>query len=517
MPAKKAKIEKQGWYKPKITESSGNVLWGLKLARENRLYHDLIDISNSKNTPYKQELFSNLLRNSGHSQFRNEENVKKISNLLSQNDVNTAAQLRSVFIAGGEEKNNVVKTLLRKWTLSLPKRQNRTEWMLLNDYKNVSRAFISELYKNDYLRGKIEETLKPQQSEPHQAPVQEAQERPTKSKKSKTYKIINRVYGNVYGNVGKNVGGGTFTFGGEVKKPEQDEKYKKMMESILSYNVNLAEHLKTLKQEFGRPVERTAGGFEFVSYEKPEKKPEGKQAARGEVEQLGFGLKEKNEGQLELPFNKLNELINRARENPEKLSDLYNFNSKPAREEFDRMLFENEPSDQLQYNALKVLLKHRDFDRMARAVKSDNWGILKLEALEHIGSTINEANKDKAVGLFSDLLSDKDVDEYYLTIHKTLDDKVKNQKLRNYIFERLRQGLADAEDRMKLKMHTAANVSPEIKGLGEEALEDFLKPPEEVNNKKAFVEPDFKELRDYEAVRKELALFIKNSKKERET
>ncbi|MCL5011629.1 MAG: hypothetical protein M1594_01910, partial [Candidatus Marsarchaeota archaeon] len=446
MEKQKNEIQKQS--QDYVTK--GKKIWGLNVNRSFDVIGEMDRIASSKNSAYKKKLFSNLLVKSGHY---TQEHADKIAEILSARDNKTIIELQKILaLREKHEPNKIVESLTGNKLISF--RGKRVEDMLKENYNDVSKAFVNELHKSDFFMNKIEQVLKPTQA--FAQPLQEqfaAQAKPKKpgEKQGKkgsgtVYNVKN--YGSI-GNVGKNIGGKFVFKGVEVgQPPEQQENYNKMMESLLEYNKNISDHLKALKQELGKPVERAKGGFKITGFKKPEK-PESKKER--EAEQLGLGLKEKPvEGQLELPFNKLKNLIEEASKNPEfeNLRNLYNFNSKPARKEFDKIIFENQSGDEAQYNALKILLKNRDFNRMARAVKSENWGFSKLQALERIGSTINDSNKDEAIKIFSDLLKEKEVDEYYLTIHKTL-DKVRDEKTRKYIFEKIKPSLLEAEGKMK--------------------------------------------------------------------
>jgi hypothetical protein len=515
------------WEKPPLSFTIGSSIRGAKLHRDLEASFELSRIASSKTTPAKKELFSKILKNSNY--FNNEQ-IDKISDILSKRDEQTGLELHKMLYS--TKNNEVLKTIIKR--KFLPFKPRKVEWMLRNNYNNVAKAFVNELHKSDFFMNQIENALKPSQqpsqsSQPLQATAQEQPQSNTAGKKPKTkpatgknivYKIKN--YGTVYGGVGRSVGGGSYAFGGEAQQAAGQVDYKKMMESVLAYNKNIADHLKLLKQEIGKPVEKTKGGFEFVSSKtgKQVEKPAGQVEKTREPEQLELDLKEKSvEGQLELPFNKLNDLIKQATENPGKLKDLYNLNSDTAKKEFDRIVFENKQiTDEFQSEALKILLKNRDFDRLTKAVKSENWGILKLEALTRIGSVINNQNKDSAIKLFSSMLKEES-EEYYFRVHQSL-DRIKDKKLREEIFERLKPDLASVENLMKAKSRSERERlnKEENSVLNENDLNNFFKPPESaVESKKPAVEPALRNLSDYEAVRKELTQFIKNSKKERET
>ncbi len=511
MPKKEVQSREQNYV------TSGRKILGLNINRASRIHGEMDRVASSKNSQYKKKLFSDLLVKSG---YYSKEHANKISEILSSSDDKTINELQSVLVFNRiNEQNNVVKALTGNELLLF--RGRRVEDMLKNNYNDVAKAFVNELHKNDFFMNKIDDALTPKTPQPLLA-AQQVQHAPVDKSRNSTRRKKTYPASTVYNikNSGsiQNVGpskGSKFTFAGtagktEGKKQEQQPDLK-MMESILAYNQNISDHLKALQNELGKPVERRKGGFEFSSYKKPEEAALSG-GAKTEAEQLEFPFKEKTSaGQLEIPFGRLNALIKKTRESPtyENLRDLYGFNSKPAREAFDKIMFESQSGDEAQFNALKILLKNRDFSRMARAVKSENWGFSKLQALERIGNTINNSNKEDAVKLFSDMLKEKEVDEYYLTIHKTL-DKIKDEKTKNYVFEKLKPSLLEAENKIKPEQKKSKDKTI----FGEDAL-DFFKPPEEV--KKDYTNPELNEVGEYEAKVKKINQWIKNQKKESET
>jgi len=482
-------MARQKWEKPPLSFTRGSSIRGSKLDRNLEASFELSRIASSKTTPAKKELFSKILKNSNY--FNNEQ-INKISDILSKRDDQTRLELHKILYS--TKNNEVLNALTKRKLLSFKPR--KVEWMLINNYNNVAKAFVNELHKSDFFMNQIENALKTPQ--PLQATVQEQPQSKTKGKKRKTkpasgknfvYNIKN--YGTVYGGVGKNVGGGSYTFTSEKQAAEQAN-YQKIMEGILAYNKNLAEHLKTLKEELGKPVERPKGGFEFVSSTKGKQaeKPAGRAEKTREPEQLELALKEKlDEKQLNLNFNtgiKAGELEKQIKSGDySKLKELYDLNSISAREKFEKIAFEKETSDdRLEAEVLELLLNKKDFNGVKKAVLSENWGVLKGEALSNIGLTVNNENKDEAVELFSSMLKGEYVDENYLRVHESM-DKIEDKKTREYIFNKLKPDLLRAEELMKKK-------SAENKILTENDLKDFFKPSESASNEKTRVssEPD---------------------------